>query len=268
MKSKPLCLHSWSTTVLKKLVTLGIPYFVFSIVTWLLKNVFSDSVNHQSTELFKTLFLDPESPYWYLYALFFLFMITPTFPSNKKALIGLFVAVVMKVVSIAIDGVISLFPLSTVLANELWLVMGMVMCKFGFPTEHTSSRQRKIAIGLGVCFIVLSALIAGYQLESRIISTLMGLLGCIATILLALNMHRAENVGLKELVPFMMPVFLMHTIFAAGLRIVLIKFGVYHVLPHVLFGTIISFAGPIFAARIMEHFRLDILLYPGKYIHF
>lgn len=64
-----------------------------------------------------------------------------------------------------------------------------------------------------------------------------------------------------------MPVFLMHTIFAASLRIALVKMGIGSAVAHIALGIGISFAGPIFAAKIMGRFDwMDFLLYPGKYI--
>lgn len=56
-----------------------------SASTWLLKTVFADSVNKQADGLFTTLAVNPSAPYWYLYALFFIFLVTPTFSSVKVA---------------------------------------------------------------------------------------------------------------------------------------------------------------------------------------
>lgn len=69
---------SWSHNIMHKALALGIPYFTFSLITWGLKNLFSGSVNTAAAHsLPATLFLYPLSPYWYLYVLFFLFLITP-----------------------------------------------------------------------------------------------------------------------------------------------------------------------------------------------
>ena len=72
------------------------PYVTFTIPTWVLKKVFSSSVNDQIGGLGDTILLHPTAPYWYLYALFFIFLITPTFSSVKAAEIGLMVAVTVK----------------------------------------------------------------------------------------------------------------------------------------------------------------------------
>ena len=64
--------------------------------------MFSSSVNDQVGGLGNTLLFHPASPYWYLYALFFIFLLTPTFKSVKMAVGGLIVAIAMK--TIALNG--------------------------------------------------------------------------------------------------------------------------------------------------------------------
>lgn len=81
----------------KKALALGVPYATFTTATWVLKKVFSSSVNDQIGGLGDTLFLHPTAPYWYLYALFFIFLVTPTFSDVKAAAVGLIVALAAKV---------------------------------------------------------------------------------------------------------------------------------------------------------------------------
>ena len=80
----------------KKMLALGVPYATFTTATWVLKKVFSSSVNDQIGGLGDTLFLHSTAPYWYLYALFFIFLVTPTFNSVKVAAAGLVVALTAK----------------------------------------------------------------------------------------------------------------------------------------------------------------------------
>ena len=89
---------SWCKNVAKKALTLGVPYATFTTATWVLKKLFSSSVNDQIGGLWDTLFLHPTAPYWYLYALFFIFLVTPTFNSVKAAAGGLIIAVVARIV--------------------------------------------------------------------------------------------------------------------------------------------------------------------------
>ena len=58
--SKINTFKSWLNNVIRKFISLGIPYFVFSIITWLSKSVFSSSVNQETDGLLHTLFVVPE----------------------------------------------------------------------------------------------------------------------------------------------------------------------------------------------------------------
>ena len=100
--SKVNSVDGWYRNVAKKAVALGVPYVTFSTATWVLKKVFSSSDNDQVGGLGNTLLFHPASPYWYLYALFFIFLLTPTFKSVKMAVGGLIVAIAMK--TIALNG--------------------------------------------------------------------------------------------------------------------------------------------------------------------
>lgn len=95
--SKVNSVSSWCKNVTKKALALGIPYATFTTATWILKKAFSGSVNREIGGFGDTLFLHPTSPYWYLYALFFIFLVTPTFSSVKAAVGGLVVALAAKV---------------------------------------------------------------------------------------------------------------------------------------------------------------------------
>lgn len=98
--SKVTDIYSWRMNVMKKALNLGIPYIVFSFATWILKTMFSGNVNDEIGGLFETLFFHPTSPYWYLYAIFFIFLITPTFCSRKMAGTGIAVALALKLLGI------------------------------------------------------------------------------------------------------------------------------------------------------------------------
>lgn len=60
----------------------------------------------------------------------------------------------------------------------------------------------------------------------------------------------------------------MHTIFAAGFRSVLLKLGIINAGVHFLGGLVISFVGPVLATILLEKMRMDIFIFPDRYIRF
>jgi fucose 4-O-acetylase-like acetyltransferase len=105
-------LSSWKQNTIKKAVVLGIPYFAFSLATWLLKTVFSGSVNNEMGGLLDTLFIHPTAPYWYLYVLFFIFVLIPTVRGEKGVYALLVIALGIRCIKAIWGGCSSISDLS------------------------------------------------------------------------------------------------------------------------------------------------------------
>ena len=258
--SKVNSVGSWCKNMAKKALALGVPYATFTTATWVLKKVFSSSVNDQIGGLCDTLLLHPTAPYWYLYALFFIFLVTSTFSSVKATVVGLIVALAAKAL-ILTGGGYSVYAVSTVLSNEIWFVLGMSIYTF-----NVQLKGRKVqGTILGLLFVILSVVVYAAGISGGAISFIMGLLACVAVILMVTDFEEKLGRGMDFLAKYTMPIFLMHTLFAASLRSVLLKVGVTNAVAHVVLGLGISFAGPIIATWIMKKTKwLEFFLYPNK----
>ena len=259
--SKVNSVDSWCKNVAKKALALGVPYLTFSTATWLLKTMFADSVNKQADSLFSTLVVNPSAPYWYLYALFFIFLVTPTFSSVKATAVGLIVALAAKV--LILTGGSSIYAVSTVLSNEIWFVLGMSICAFNVQLKG----KRVQGTICELLFVILSIVVYTVEISGGVISFAMGLLACVAVILMVAGFEEMFSRGMDFLAKYTMPIFLMHTLFAAPMRSVLLKMGITNTVVHIVLGLAISFAGPIIAAWIMKKTKwLEFFLYPNKFI--
>ena len=110
----------------------------------------------------------------------------------------------------------------------------------------------------GLLFIILSIVVYTAEISGSMISFIMGLLA---------DFEEMFSRGMDFLAKYTMPIFLMHTLFAAPLRSVLLKVGVTNAVAHVVLGLGISFAGPIIAAWIMKKTKwMEFFLYPNKLI--
>lgn len=252
---------SWKKNVAKKVLALGVPYVTFTIATWVLKKIFSSSVNDQIGGLGDTLLLHPTAPYWYLYALFFIFLVTPIFNNVKMAAIGVIVAIVAKFV--ILTGGTGVYAVSTVLTNEIWFVLGMSICVFNVQLK---GKKRQGAI-TGVLFLGLSVAVYTADIRNSAVSFVLGLMACTAVVLLMAAYEEKSGNAMGFLAKYTMPIFLMHTLFAAPMRSVLLKMGATNAAVHVVLGLGISFVGPIVAAWIMKKTKwLEFFLYPNKFI--
>lgn len=119
----------------------------------------------------------------------------------------------------------------------------------------------------GLLFMILSIVVYTAEISGSAISFAMGLLACVAVILIVAGFEEKFGRGMDFLAKYTMQIFLMHTLFAAPLRSILMKIGIENAVIHVVLGLGISFAGPIMAAWIMKKTKwLEFFLYPNKFI--
>lgn len=86
-----------------------------------------------------------------------------------------------------------------------------------------------------------------------------------AVILLVAGLEEKSGKMMDFLAKYTMPIFLMHTLFAAPMRSVLLKLDIGFFMIHVVLGLGISFVGPIIAAWFMKKTKwLEFFLYPNK----
>ena len=124
-------------------------------------------------------------------------------------------------------------------------------------------------IATGVIFLLLSIWVYMIGNDYGVFSFLLGLLACfsVVTLMAKIYENRKQSAAFGILAKYTMPIFLMHTLFAAPIRTVLFKLGIQNALIHVILGIAISFIGPMIAAIIMKKSKwLEFFLYPGKFI--
>ena len=143
------------------------------------------------------------------------------------------------------------------------VVIGMSICSF-----NVQLKGRKIQGTIfGLLFVILSIVVYTAKISGSAISFAIGLLACVAVIMMVAGFEEKFGRGMKLLAKYTMPIFLMHTLFAAPLRSILMKIGIENAVIHVVLGLVISFAGPIIAAWIMKKTKwLEFFLYPNKFV--
>ena len=142
-------------------------------------------------------------------------------------------------------------------------MLGMSICAFDLRLKGKSGR----GVIIGILFLGLSVAVYMANIRNSAVSFALGLMACAAIILLAVDFKEKSGRAMRFLAKYTMPIFLMHTLFAAPMRSVLLKIGVTNAAVHVALGLGISFAGPIMAAWIMKKTKwLEFFLYPTRFI--
>lgn len=123
----------------------------------------------------------------------------------------------------------------------------------------------------GSIFLLLSVLVYRADVQNGFISFLLGFIASASIVMLMIRVYkdRKQTAFFRFFAKYTMPTFVMHTLFAAPLRVVLLKIGVNNAAVHVVLGIAISFIGPIIAAWIMKKSKwLVFFLYPGNVVKF
>ncbi|MBE6959430.1 MAG: acyltransferase [Ruminococcaceae bacterium] len=257
----------WKQNVLKMLVTLGVPFVIFTCGNWAV-NVF---VSGSTGDLLQELFVEPAAPYWYLYTLFFVFLLTPTISNTTSAMVIVGCAVGAKGVSLVM-GSVGIYAADTLFSYWFWFVIGMLLSQYKVPK---ALRKQKISFLFGVALLVLfiagSVALVVRKVNTGIVGFIFGICGCGAVVILTITAKFAE--GTKKIIRWLsdyaLPVLLMHPIFATGMRSVLLKLGVTNAILHVVVGLVVTFAGPILVGIILKKLKwAEFILYPGKFINF
>lgn len=251
---------------LGKTISLGIPYVVFSTATWLLKNIFSSSVNSSAAGGYlATLFLYPESPYWYLYCLLLLFLIVPRFQNRGQALAGVLLSVALVYVPRLGGYIFTVKPIANLLNNAVWFTAGMALVFIRID------RNKRTAI-TGWCLLIIFLLVSLWPdlpVSGTVKKLFFGALGCASIIMVMMGTFGSNRQPklLAFAAQYTMPIFLMHTLCAAPTRIILLKLGIRSLPIHIVLGLSASFLGPIIAAYLMKKSKwLEFVIYPSKFI--
>ena len=215
-----------------------------------------------------TVFISPVAPYWYLYALFFMFVFIPCLKNKKQASVLLTASVAARAVYLvlAYNSVSVSYPIKSTLGRMIWFALGIFLA---FNIIDLKAIYSKIT--MAVFFAAAIALSIYYYRELNgdlIIQTIIGVLFVVAILVLSQNLRISfiEKLSFK-FSEYFMPVYVMHTIFSAGVRILLIKVGVQSPIIHIICGLFAGFIIPIAVYEIAKKIPpLLFFIYPKKAI--
>lgn len=249
-------ISSWKDNIVRKLIAIGIPYFVFSIVTWLMKSISPENVNHQNGELFDSLFVHPIGQYWYLYILFFIFLITPTLQNKRMAISAVAIAFVLKLIAILSGDLIKNYLIGNLINNEFWFVLGMLLCL----QKPSILSNKKLGFTLLILLVFVSIAVTEKS-RHPLLALALELLICISILMI----FRENKPKLMDgLIAYTMPIYLLHTICAAVIRTGLFRLGASNHVIQIIFGALASIVGPIIIMTVLERLHLDFLVYPNR----
>ena len=247
--------------VLHKLLGLGVPYAVFSAVYIAINSLVGESNTQSSVADILLIWKVPVAQYWYLYALFFLFCIWAALSGLLKnwqitlltlaigygvpllgGTLGCFEVVFYSALAFGVGTFISFNSLAKPKSWVKWLVVAL----------HLSLGVACVAYGI---------------IEALFVNELMLLLGIYASILFISELQKIKPLALflDFMNRYSFQTYLLHTIFTAGIRIILLRLNVTQWWIHVPVGTFCGIVFSVLAAVIAKKVGfLNFFFFPTK----
>lgn len=247
--------------ILHKLYNLGVPYIAFSVVYVLINSLVGEANTGFAVSDILYIWRTPIAQYWFLYALFFLFCIWALFQGILKNWLITLIAV----------SIGYLAPLLGVPLGGLDVVFYSALA-FGIGTFVDFKSLTKLVlwakclvvllhIAIGVVFILLN------KIEAPFVKEMMILLGIYSSIMFISLLQNSKLIArfLDFVNKYSFQIYLLHTIFTAGIRIILLRMNIGQWWIHVVVGTVCGLVFSVLAAEIAKKVKfLNFFFFPAR----
>jgi len=255
--------------IIKKFLNLMMPYFIFSIIFILVNMYFGKEVNERlGLKTILQIPLNPIAHFWFLYTLFAVFLITPFLDLLiKNDFIVLALLFALKIVGVH-SGV---FFVDSFSAWAVYFYFGKAA--HNYLVHVIKDKPNMLGIG-GLLYIILN--ISTYELILKqtqnslfynaysIVLAFLGIALLIFIIIIIEKGHLLKRL-LNLLGLYSFQIYILHTFFAAGIRIFLMRLGIFNLAFHIIAGLLVAIVFPLCIGLMARHiWVLDRVFYPSK----
>ncbi len=249
--------------ILYKLYTLGIPYIAFSVVYILINSLVGESNTGFAVSDILYIWKTPVAQYWFLYALFFLFCIWTVFSGILKNWQITLVVVLIGYLAPLFG--IPLGSLDVVFYSSLAFGIGTFVDFESLTKLSTRSKWLVVLmhIATGIFFVVIN------KIEAPVVKEIMILFGIYSSIMFVYVIQSFKLIArfLNYVNKYSFQIYLLHTIFTAGIRIILLRMNIAQWWIHILMGTACGLAFSVLVAVIAKKVKfLNFFFFPAKII--
>lgn len=264
-REQPSNWTDYKTLVSKKLVRLGIPYLIFSLLQGVLRMLLNGQTNLDfGWEKLLALPIQPFDQFWFLYALFLIFCLAAlldiVFKNDRIVLLILFI----------IGFTPNHMPLACLMfaaANCFYFYLGVWLKRYG---AGMLNNQSLLLIG-GAAYI-LSRIALGYEIVQhlQIISIFLAISGSMLTFYICrfvIAQYQVLRAFFNNLGVYSFEIYLLHVLPASATRMFLVKvFHIDDLWIHLGVGMTMGILIPIGISLYAKKLpALEFCFYPGKY---
>ena len=238
-------------------------YILFSVLLWVMKFVFSGTVNHEVS--INDLYMIPLKPigeYWYLYALLFFYLLgsvtSKLQPTLECGLFGITFLISCTTAFISYNGV---FPLKTILYYFVFFFLGIILGK----TELSGGiiENKKIVVATVILSIISVILTVILHVNVSKIPFFATICGTITTLAIICIFRRTVKWNmLQKIGAYSLDIYLLHTFITAASRKMLFKVGITSFYPNILINFIMAMCLPIVISFVLK--KINVYFYIFK----
>jgi len=272
-KSKAISnVSEYKKVALKKIIALGIPYIIFSLMQGTIQILLSRFThNHIGFSSLAHILTQPILQFWFIYTLLFIFILVPLLEmiikNDKFVFLLLFV---FKIVSFFI--VTNVIAIDTFSQYAVYFYSGKMLCKY---YKYILS-NKSLLMKLSTCYIVLNVLcyfgvkdIYNIRIVRCFASIMLAVLGS-ALIMYLVIYPMAKTKVIKKYVLIMgiysFEIYIFHIIFSYGMKTVLLKLNIQSLSIHLFLDTLVGILIPIAIALIAKKIPfIYYMIYPNKF---
>lgn len=250
--------------IISKIDTIVYPYIIWSLLQGSIGVALSHYTNTPSNlnDLF-SLFTHPQAQFWFLYALFMVFIVATVLYKKDKFHFILPILIVLS---------IGLYIFQSSITNSFhldYITNYMVFFLFGSLAIRYSQTIASINVGTTVAMLCVLVLLEwifhGYlglrYTDAGFFSLLIALIAISFIVCFSVLLARTPITWLRRLGELSMVIYLMHIIAGSGVRIVLAKFlHIDNWLVHAVVGVLFGLLLPIAAFYIIQRLHINFLL--------
>lgn len=235
-----------------KLFTLIWPYFLWGGLQGLVMQLFSGVTNRgQGISQILALPYKPYAQFWFLYDLFFMFLIYMLLSKfmSKKMILG--ISMLMYLFAPLMHG----WEFSRISSFFIFFVLGSLIKDVDFSkVMNIGIIVLFVALNLG--YYVISSDMASHLMMNQMMTFVVAVVGIFTACIVAKKVHWN---WLSYVGSISMPIYIMHLLATAGIRIILLKLGITSIFINVILGTIGGLGLPILSYWICNKLNLSII---------
>lgn len=250
--------------LISKIDTIVYPYIIWSLIQGTVEVVLSRYTNNPATlaDLIGV-FTHPRAQFWFLYALFMVFVLaTLLYNKNKFNYILPALIIISAGLYVYQDSLTKAFHFGYITSFMIFFLLGALAVHYSAAIARIN-----IASSLAVlfAFVLLEWGFHGYlgltYTNYGLYSLIQAIVAITFIVCLSVLLAKAEIAWLRRLGELSMVIYLMHILAASGLRILLAKFlHINNWSAHIILGTLFGLIAPMVAYYLIQRLHLNFLL--------